>query len=82
MNKEASVLKSEKNLLLKEKRIIEMRKKAQGILDNVNREIPAINKEIQLFVSCWKDMNRGGSTLKLDAMEEQAQRVVRLWSEF
>jgi hypothetical protein len=31
MNKEASVLKSEKNLLLKEKRILEMRKKAQNI---------------------------------------------------
>lgn len=82
MNKEASVLKSEKNLLLKEKRIFEMRKKAQGILDTVNRETNAINQEIQLFVSCWRDINRGGFKLNLDGMEKRAETVVKLWDEF
>jgi hypothetical protein len=59
-----------------------MRKKAQSILDSVNREVTAVNKEIQIFVSCWRDINRGGSMLKLDGMEERAQTVVKLWDEF
>lgn len=37
MNKEAAILKGERNLLLKEKRIIEMKKKVQAIYEAVER---------------------------------------------
>jgi hypothetical protein len=73
MNKEASVLKSEKNLLLKEKRILEMRKKAQNIFYSVGREVAEITKEINLFITCYREISNNpikyGETDRITAME-------------
>ncbi len=44
---------------MKEKRINDMRKKAQGILDSINREVNAVVNELHLFLTCWKGTNRG-----------------------
>jgi hypothetical protein len=66
------VLKSEKNLLLKEKRIIEMRKKTQGIFEGIGREVSVVTKEITLFLNCYRETCKTSQIDKCGPMEERA----------
>ena len=83
MNRETSVLRAEKQMLFKEKRLSDMRRKVAGLLEEVGREVCGVDERIREFNDNLGELdNVAGIGAVIGEVQARAEVVQLCWRKF